>query len=262
MDNTILFPQFANTIRTLNLAGIKDAGSLPDSLQLAKDGALSVYYCPFEYVNPQAKVVLVGITPGFTQLKNALQEAQLQIKADASQEVVLREAKRVGAFSGKMRPNLVSLLDHFQVNRWLGIESCDALFSHAGHLVHTTSVLRFPVFVDGDNFNGATPNMTKHPLLRRLLLERFAREAAILKDAVFVPLGPKVSEAIKWLQAEGAIDGAKVLHGMPHPSPANSERIRYMLGQKPRSALSIKTDPDRLDTARAALEGQMAQLLG
>jgi hypothetical protein len=260
MDNTILFPQFANTIRNLNLAGIKDASLLPDSLQLARDGALSVYYCPFEYVNPQAKVVLVGITPGFTQLKNALQEAQSQLKAGAAQEVVLREAKRVGAFSGKMRPNLVSLLDHFQVNRWLGIESCDALFGRAGHLVHTTSVLRFPVFVDGDNYNG-TPSMTKHPLLRRLLLDRFAKEASQLKEAVFVPLGPRVSEAMEWLQTEGAIDGTKVLHGMPHPSPANSERIHYMLGQKPRSALSAKTDPDRLDGARAALEGKMARLL-
>lgn len=260
MDNTILFPQFANTIRTLNLGGVKDAASLPDSLQLARDGALSVYYCPFEFVNTEAKVVLVGITPGFTQLRNALQEAQAQLKAGASQEAALREAKRVGAFSGKMRPNLVNLLDHFQVNRWLGLDSCDALFGRAAHLVHTTSALRFPVFVDGANYNG-TPSMTKHPLLRRLLLERFAQEASLLKDAVFVPLGPKVSEAMKWLEAEGAIDGAKVLHGMPHPSAANSERIYYMLGKKPRSALSVKTDPDRLDAARAALEGKMASLL-
>ena len=261
MDNKILFPQFANTIRNLNLTGIKDASLLPDNLRLDKDGALSVYYCPFEYVNLQAKVVVVGITPGFTQLKNALQEAQSQLKAGASQEVVLREAKRVGAFSGNMRPNLVNLLDHFQVSRWLGLDSCDTLFGRAGHLVHTTSVLRFPVFVDGENYNG-TPNMTKQPLLRRLLLERFAQEASLLKEAVFVPLGPKVSEALEWLQSEGVLDGSKVLHGMPHPSGANAERIQYMLGKKTKAQLSSKTDPVRLDMARLSIEKKMASLFG
>lgn len=261
MAKEILFPQYENTIRNLNLAAIQDAHSIPDSLRMAADGSVSVYYIPFEYVNPDARVVLVGITPGLTQLMNALQEAQKQLKLGSGLDKTLREAKRVGAFSGSMRPNLVSLLDHFQVNRWLGLQSCDALFADANHLVHTTSALRFPVFVDGQNYNG-TPNMTKHPLLKRLLLERFAQEADMLKDAVFVPMGPKVSEALEWLQAEGVLDGSKVLHGMPHPSGANAERIQYMLGKKSRSELSSKTDPVRLDMAKASIEKKMAGLFG
>ncbi len=36
-------------------------------LLMAQDGAVSVYYAPFEWVNPQARVVLVGITPGKTR---------------------------------------------------------------------------------------------------------------------------------------------------------------------------------------------------
>lgn len=35
-----------------------------------------------------------------------------------------------------------------------------------------------------------------------------------------------------------------------HPSGANAERIAYFLGRKSRSALSAKTNPDKLDRAR------------
>ena len=33
------------------------------SLLLAQDGDLSVYYSPFDYINKEAKIVIVGITP-------------------------------------------------------------------------------------------------------------------------------------------------------------------------------------------------------
>lgn len=44
---------------------------------------------------------------------------------------------------------------------------------------------------------------------------------------------------------------------IPHPSGANAERIAYLLGQKPRDRLSAKTDPTRLDAARASLEAKL-----
>lgn len=259
MEQLSLFARYANTICDMNLAAIRDAQAIPDSLLLARDGVLSAYYIPFDWVNPHARVVLVGITPGFTQWTNAMHEAQRQIKAGASIDVALREAKRTGAFSGTMRPNLVALLDYFGLNRWLGIRSCDSLFGSSAHLVQTTSSLRHPVFVDGENYNG-TPGMTRHPMLRRLLLDHFGQETQALTEAVFVPLGPKVSEALAWLASEGAIDGARVLDGMPHPSGANAERIHYMLGLKGRSQLSAKTDPDKLDRAREILRAKILAL--
>lgn len=252
MNTQTLFPHYADVIRNLKTSSIRDAQSIPESLQMSKDGNLSVSYIPFDYVNPQARIVLVGITPGFTQMLNALKEAQKQLVAGADHATALQASKRTGAFSGAMRPNLVAMLDHLGINDWLNIKTSDALFGNSSGLVHTTSVLRHPVFVGNENYNG-TPNMTKHPMLRRLLLDHFAKEASILKKAIFIPLGPKVSEALAWLAAEGAIDSSRVFNGMPHPSGANAERIAYFLGKKAKKDLSVKTDPAKLDIAKAAL---------
>jgi len=244
--STTLFSQYANTIR------IKNFNGLNDDLLMERDGKLSIYYAPFDYTNTQAKVVIVGITPGKTQMVNALNEAHRQLNRGASMEDALRAAKRTASFSGAMRPNLIGLLDRIGLHRRLGIATCAALFESANHLVQTTSVLRFPVFVDGENYSG-NPNMLKQPLLRRYLLEHFGQEARTLSDALFVPLGDKVAQALEFLACEGVIDSRRVLGGLPHPSGANAERIAYFLGQKAKEKLSIKTDPEKLDQALTAL---------
>ena len=77
MVNT-LFPQHANAIR--NFSG--DVQSR--DLLLAAEGPLAVYYAPFDWVNTQARVVLVGITPGHTQALNALNEAKRQLLSGAT----------------------------------------------------------------------------------------------------------------------------------------------------------------------------------
>ena len=47
---------------------------------------------------------------------------------------------------------------------------------------------------------------------------------------------------------------------MTHPSGANAERIAYFLGKKSRSALSVKTNADKLDQAREAMIGKVSAL--
>lgn len=232
---------------------------LDPSLLVDKEGDLCVQYAPVEWVNPEARVVLVGITPGRVQAANALTEAKTAMLGGASEEEVLRRAKATGAFSGAMRPNLVALLNCIGLHKWLGVASCGELFGSSGHLVQTASVLQFPVFVGGENYNG-TPDPTKHPLLRRMLVEHFGQMAASLPSAVFVPLGPVPSGALNWLAAQGAMSAARVLHGLPHPSGANAERIAYFLGRKQRSELSAKTDPAKLDAARTRLTNALASM--
>lgn len=221
-------------------------------LLMARDGNVSVYYAPFEWVNPQARVVLVGITPGRTQAANALSEARRAIYDGVTETEVLRRAKATGAFSGAMRPNLVALLDAVGLQTWLGLTSCDALFGSSAGLLQTASVLQYPVFVDGENYNG-TPDPTKHSLLREMVTQDFGKMCAQLPNAVLIPLGPVPSKVLAWLATQGAVDPRRVLDGLPHPSGANAERIKYFLGQKRRSDLSVKTDPDKLDAAKAAL---------
>lgn len=226
--------------------------SCASSLLIAKDGAVSVYYAPFEWVNPQARVVLVGITPGKTQAANALSEAKRARQEGAPDAEVLRRAKATGAFSGAMRPNLVALLDAVGLQRWLGLTTCNDLFGNEAKLLQTASVLQFPVFVDGENYNG-TPDPTKHPLLRQMVLQHFGKMCAQLPNAVFIPLGPVPSKVLAWLGNQGVVAPARVMDGLPHPSGANAERIKYFLGLKPRAELSAKTDPNKLDAAKVAV---------
>lgn len=256
MKNNSSFTLYKEAIRNLDLSNIQNFDDLPNSLQMAKEGNLTIQYIPFDYVNTEAKVVLVGITPGFTQLKNALVEAQKQINLGAQDDFIMKSAKRTGAFSGSMRPNLIAMLNHLKVNELIDIGNCEALFGNENHLVHTTSILRYPVFVDGKNYNG-TPNMTKNKLLLELLTDHFVREASALKNAIFIPLGPKVSEGMAWLANQGLISEHNVLHGLPHPSGANAERIAYFLGKKQTSQLSVKTDPVKIDSEKVKLIQQI-----
>jgi hypothetical protein len=258
MNNT-LFGKFAPVIRALSPTELAGASSLDDKLCIAHEGSLAVCYTPFEYVNPQASVVIVGITPGRTQLVNAVRELRRQLDLGAPETQALRAAKLTGAFSGAMRPNLVCLLDAIGLQRWLGLRTCADLFGSASGLVQTTSVLRNAVFVAGENYNG-TPNMTRSPLLQREMLEGFGADARQLPQAVYLPLGDKVGEALHWLADRGVLDRSRILAGLPHPSGANAERIAYFVGSKSREHLSRKTDPHKLDAARTSLCERVAAL--
>jgi hypothetical protein len=146
------------------------------------------------------------------------------------------------------------------LQRWLGIASCASLFGDHAHLMHVTAVLRHPVFIGDKNYNGASPNMLTTPLLQAQLLDYFAAEAGALPDAVYVPLGPKVGLALDWLAARGVLDPGRILHGIPHPSGANAERIAYFLGRKDKAALSRQTNGAQIDADRLALRAKMADL--
>jgi hypothetical protein len=257
--NTKLFERFAPVIRSLSASDLDGAPTLNSKLRLAADGKMEVCYAPFEYINPWARVVIVGITPGRTQMLNALREARQQLDRGVDFKMALIAAKKTGAFSGSMRPNLVGLLDYVGVNSWLGIRTCDDLFGDAANLVQTTSVLRNPVFVDGENYNG-TPNMMRHPLLREQLITYFGEDVRALPKSVFVPLGEKVAEALHFLADRGLLDHGRILDGLPHPSGANAERIAYFIGRKSRSALSAKTNADKLDQARDRMMLKVAAL--
>ena len=255
----LLLPRYLDGIARLDLARIATPAQIPPSFLLAREGRYSVHYIPFEHVNVRARLVVVGIAPGFVQWKNAMAEAQRQLAAGAPQETLLRAARLTGAFSGAIRPNFVALLDAIGMQRWLGIASCASLFGADADLVHIGAILRHPVFVDDRNYSGS-PGMAKVPFLREQVLRYFAQEAAQLPDALYIPMGASVAEGLDWLAGEGIIRRERILHGLPHPSGANAERVAYFLGRKERSVLSAKTNGPQIDAAREALLAQMAKL--
>lgn len=249
---TKLFDQLASAI--CSGAAADDA-----RLRLASEGNLEVYYAPFEAVNPEARLVLVGITPGRVQATNALTEAKRQLGAGASSAEAMRRAKEVGAFSGPMRSNLTAMLDHIGLAKWLGVGSCAQLFADKANLLQTASVLQFPVFVGGENYNG-NPDPLRTLMLKRFVHAHFAPLGRVLPQAVFVPLGPVPTKVMEVLVQEGHFAARQVLAGLPHPSGANAERIAYFLGRKEASQLSAKTKAAPLDSARRVLQAKVAQL--
>ncbi|MCA1857386.1 hypothetical protein LE190_15840 [Massilia oculi] len=255
-----LFSRYRDAIRGLDLSAVTAPERIPEAFLLARAGRYSTHYIPFESVHAQARVVVAGITPGFAQWKNAMREAQRALAAGAHDADVLRAARLAGAFSGAIRPNFVALLDAIGVQHWLGIASCATLFDADAGLVQVSAVLRHPVFVDGKNYSG-TPAPLRQPFLREQVLRWFAQEARQLPDALYIPMGASVSATLDWLVEEGVIGAGRVLHGLPHPSGANAERVAYFLGRKERAALSGKTDGARIDAARAGLLAQMDALL-
>lgn len=232
---------------------------VPDSFLLNQEGALSEYYIPFDYLNPQAQVVIVGITPGYQQWLNAVTAAQAAILRGDSDEQALYQAKQQGAFSGAIRQNLSQLLDAIGLADWLKIDSCAELFHQHLSRVHFTSLFTQPVFLQGKNYNN-TPSFRQSALLAASIERGFAQEAQRLSDAVFVPLGPVPTQGIEMLAERQLIDRRRVLSGLPHPSGANSERIHYFLGRKSRDSLSSRTNPQMLDQAREKLCQQMTAL--
>lgn len=251
-----LLHKFASAIIGLSKTEIDDPRLAPT---LKMEGVtvsgrnVEMFYAPFDHVNRAAKVVIVGMTPGRTQATNALRVAKEGLLAGRSLDKVSAEAKVFASFSGEpMRTNLVRMLDLIGVARFLGLASSGELWSSRSELVHFTSALRYPVFVDGLNWSGQ-PDIVRNSNLRSWLETYTGSELGLLGDALIVPLGPKVTAAMNYLAKLGLIKDTHVLSGLPHPSGANSERISYFLGDKPAHLCSIKTNPETLDIARAAL---------
>jgi len=220
-------------------------------LLMDASGDVKIYYAPFEYLNPSARIVLVGITPGPTQMVNANNEARRALQAGKSTAEAIQVAKSVGAFSGApLRSNLINQLNHWGFHLWLGLRDSADLFSKSCHLVQTTSLLRYPVFVKDDDYRG-TPDMTKQPLLRKYLLEYFTSEVEELKDAVFVGLGPQVQKVLDYLIQEHALKADRVVAGMLHPSGNCTYRINYLIGDRS-APVPHATNPVPYDRGRRA----------
>ena len=125
--------------------------------------------------------------------------------------------------------------------------------------MHFTSALRYPVFVDGQNWPG-TPDMVSTPALRQWLEDYTGQELRTLPEAIIVPLGPKVTAAMQYLASQGLVDGQRILAGLPHPSGANAERIAFFLGDKSAERCSVKTNTQSLLAAKSHLEQRIAAL--
>lgn len=233
----IMFGRYADTMACLGSTGI---GASP--FWLGQDGRYLLHYIPFEYVNRSARLVIVGITPGNTQLELAYANAQELLRAGTSHDEILCEVKKVGAFGGaSMRPNLLKMLRHFRFDALLGIDDIAALWGQNAHLLHSTSVVPHAAFKAGARFNGSFDEIMRVPLLKQCFMDCFVPSAAEMDpDAVFIALGPCPQAALEWCVGNGVLQRRQVLGAFCHPSSAGGSTTRYYLREVTRHELDAR----------------------
>jgi hypothetical protein len=208
------------------------------------DQGHNLFYVPFEHVNAGARLVLVGITPGPTQMALARKVARLQLLSGELDEAVLVKAKQVAAFAG-MRDRINQMLDHFCIPRLLGLGSASDLWeSEFGHF-QPTSLVPNAAFRGTAYFNGPFESILAVPLLRDQFENSFVPSLSLLpSEAVFIAMGPVVNQGLTWCADRGLLQRQQLLGYFPHASGNSGSQFGYFMRQKRLSDLKPR-DPVR-----------------
>ena len=202
-----------------------------------EDDRLAVFYIPFDYVQPEAKLALIGITPGWTQMELAFRTASQGLRAGRTLERVFFEVDQAASFAGSMRTNLINMLDELGIGPILGLKTSEQLFAEHNALMHTTSAIRYPTFIKGCgetyNYTGYSPRILQHAQLKAYVESLLTEELERVAQSLIVPLGKSVSEVLEFLVQKGHVNPARCLLGFPHPSGANGHRKRqFQVGKE------------------------------
>ncbi len=213
-----------------------------ERLILFDDGAVRIYYAPFDWVNGSAEVVIVGITPGRNTMMVGLREMASCMQRGATVETALRVAKQAASFSN-MRQNLTAMLDTLGLNHALGLLTCGVLFNGNNDLLHSTSCIRYPVLVkrkgEWTNYTGHSPKLGEWDVGRRFIVTLLASELRRFPTALVIPNGEAVAGAIGIICRQGVLDRRNCLFGFPHASPANGHRVRKFEAYKAELAAKV-----------------------
>lgn len=201
-----------------------------DEVVIGRDGKFSLRYIPFEHVAREAKLVIVGITPGTTQLKAAYDAFRFRAMAGRSDDEARAVAKEAGAFAGAMRTRLISMLEHLDIHRRLGIASARDLWGSASALLHSTSVVPHAAFDGKKHFNDSFNVVMSSPLLRGSFEKDFVPSLALLRDdAHYIALGPTPRDALLHCADAGVIRREQILGLLPHPAGSSGSQVRYFI---------------------------------
>jgi hypothetical protein len=194
-----------------SLKKINKLNILNNKFLINSDGNIKIYYAPFDYINSKAKIMIVGITPGFQQMQQSYEVI--------NDRKSLKEVKDLSSFKGSMRTTLIKYLDALNINKKLKIKSCESLFNINSKYLHSTSLIKYPVFDKGRNYSGS--GLLKKKILLDFLEAHFVKELKKLDKTIIVPLGNTVSSTIDYLNNEFKLNLKCFLKGFPHPSGLN-----------------------------------------
>ncbi|MDA9957247.1 hypothetical protein N9D32_02105 [Candidatus Pelagibacter sp.] len=213
-------PKYLNQIKALKK--INKSTIINSKFLINAENNIKIYYAPFDYINPKAKIMIVGITPGFQQMLQSF-----EVINDGKS---LKEVKDLSSFKGSMRTTLIKYLDELKVNKTIKIKSCESLFDKDSKYLHTTSLIKYPVFDKGKNYAGA--NILKKKILLDFIEKNFLQELKTLKKSIIIPLGNTVSSTIEYLNKKYDLKLRCFLKGFPHPSGANARKNIQFKGNK------------------------------
>jgi hypothetical protein len=232
-DDLTAYEQFIRPCTPQSLEG------MDPRLRIYGDDSIEIWYAPMGALPLNPKIWILGITPGWNQLQLAYQGAAEALDSGLTHQQAAACRKPRVAFAGSMRRNLISMLDDLGLQAALGVESSGDLFG--GSLLRTGSVLKYPVFRNGQNYTGHSPKPEKHPALREMLDHVFASELKSVSNCLILPLGKAVESAVAYSVAKGRLDASRVLLGFPHPSGANGHRFRHFAQNRRRLEAALKS---------------------
>lgn len=216
-----------------------------DACVLAEDSTYRLIYVPFEHVTKSAKLSIVGITPGSTQIPAAYSTIRPMLNARLPHAEILTHAIKQGAFQGTMRTNLIKILKHFDIGGLLGIADVADLWGHHASHLHSTSVIPHAAFKRGKMFNGGFEEILSSPLLKSCFERCFVPTLAELdEECRFIALGPTPLHALQWCAERGHISPDRILGACPHPSGSSGSAVPYFLRVKQLAQLAPR-DPVR-----------------
>lgn len=206
-----------------------------------KQGKFGQFYAPFDWINEDADIVLIGITPGKSQAKSALKSLRGALKRGLSPSDAARIAKQSASFEGDMRDIAARLMNRFEMHKLFRLGDASELFEAASHRAHYTSLLRYPVLHwqakkrrDGTkiagwfDYSGGDSAFSAEILLRSINLH-FETEVARFKNAWLIPFGPVPAQALERMIKRGLVDPDRVLPGINHPSGTQWNRHNCQL---------------------------------
>lgn len=213
--------------RIANLDTIHKESIQTEQFLLYQDLKMQLYYAPHnEYINEKATIIIIGITPGWSQTQIAFQTAKSSIMMHNTDEEICYKCKIASRFAGTMRKNLISMLDDLNLQEYLGLTSCLELFNKDNSFLHTTSLIRYPCFYKGKNYSGHTPAINSVDILKKYITNDFSKELDYIPNLkLIIPLGVAVEEILKELFKSKPEQYHKILLGFPHPSGLNGKRI-------------------------------------
>ena len=193
-------------------------------------------YAPgFELVNPNARVALIGYTPGRSQGDKAwcaLNQTQNSWHSLKRLEI----CHQASSFSG-LRGRIDQIAEHSGLLKHLAIES----LSDTSDVIMTSRWV-FPIFENGCNYTiSPKAYQPESWLIKRCSqhLKDIFETCPSIKVAVFLGDGISAIKALKMHQKLGDIPSCIEVYTLPHPSGANNGRISEFLSQ-PRHLNSIR----------------------